>query len=181
MAVIHIFGAAGSGTTTLAAELCKRFGYEHLDTDDYFWMPSDPPYTVKRPKEERLALMKKALDRSGKSIISGSLCGWGDELIPYFNFAIRLVTSTGVRIHRLKKRELQNFGSRILEGGDMYFDHLEFLQWASEYDTGDASMRSVAMHDQWMKQLSCPYVILDGTMSLSRLTEEVALNYPIGS
>ena len=31
---IHILGASGSGTTTLAKELSKKLNYEYFDTDD---------------------------------------------------------------------------------------------------------------------------------------------------
>ena len=30
-----------------------------MDTDDYFWMPTNPPYTVKREKEKRIRLMRE--------------------------------------------------------------------------------------------------------------------------
>ena len=40
--LIHIFGASGSGTTTLAEKTSRELGYFHLDTDDYFWLPTDP-------------------------------------------------------------------------------------------------------------------------------------------
>lgn len=34
--VIHIFGASGSGTTTLVKKICEELGYTLMDTDDYF-------------------------------------------------------------------------------------------------------------------------------------------------
>ena len=40
---IHIVGASGSGTTSLAGELATRYGHRHLDTDDYFWLRTVPP------------------------------------------------------------------------------------------------------------------------------------------
>ena len=40
-------------------------------------------------------------------MISGSLVDWGDELIPLFTLAIRLVTDTEIRTTRLKEREKQ--------------------------------------------------------------------------
>lgn len=39
--VIHIFGAAGSGTTTLGMKICQELGYKLMDTDDYFWLPTE--------------------------------------------------------------------------------------------------------------------------------------------
>ena len=161
--IIHIFGASGSGTTTLAREISARFGYFHMDTDNYFWLPTNPMFTTKREKSERLALMKKDIETHEKIVISGSLCDWGYALIPYFDLAIRVVTDTETRLNRLKEREYHRFGDRIREGGDMYDEHMKFLLWASKYDTADASMRSKMKHDEWQKLLSCPIITVDGT------------------
>lgn len=34
--VIHIFGASGSGTTTLGKRIADELGFKLMDTDDYF-------------------------------------------------------------------------------------------------------------------------------------------------
>jgi adenylate kinase family enzyme len=34
---VHIFGASGSGTTTLGRTLAERLGVRFFDGDDYFW------------------------------------------------------------------------------------------------------------------------------------------------
>jgi len=161
--VIHIFGASGSGTTTLARAATERFGWRFMDTDDYFWLPTDPMYTVKRPVDERLAMMRRDIEKEGDVVISGSLCGWGDELIPYFTLCIRLSAETAVRIERLRKREREKFGARLDEGGDMYEAHLKFLDWAGRYDDGGEHMRSRKNHDLWQEKLSCPVISLNGT------------------
>ncbi len=103
--VIHIFGASGSGTTTLGKKICEELGYTQMDTDDYFWMPTEPKFTHKRPIKERVELMKNDIDKSDNVVISGSLTDWGNELIPYFTLAIRIEMKQSVRIERLKKRE----------------------------------------------------------------------------
>ena len=72
---IHIFGASGSGTSSLAVEMAARYGHRHLDTDDYFWLPTVPPYREKRPQEERLALLRRAMHECGSWALAGSLCG----------------------------------------------------------------------------------------------------------
>lgn len=166
--VIHIFGASGSGTSTLGRKIAEELGYRFMDTDDYFWLPTDPKYTKKRPKEERVRLMTEDILANENVVISGSLCGWGDSLIPYFTLAIRLYTDTDTRIARLRKREREKFGARIDLGGDMYKIHEEFIEWASRYDTGDVTMRSRAMHDEWQKNLRCPVVALNGAEDLDK-------------
>ena len=160
--VIHIFGASGSGTSTLGREIANRLGYRFMDTDDYFWMPTDPKYTLKRPVEERIAQMRRDIEEADNVVISGSLVDWGDELIPLFTLAIRLKTETAIRIERLKRRERAAFGSRLDIGGDMYQNHQAFLEWAAAYDTGDTNMRSSAKHDVWQKLLDCELLILNG-------------------
>jgi adenylate kinase family enzyme len=62
--VIHILGASGSGTTTLGKAICERYGYTHLDTDDFFWLPTDPKFTMKREPSERRRLLSKAIDKA---------------------------------------------------------------------------------------------------------------------
>ena len=128
--IIHIYGAAGSGTSTLGRKICKELGYKFMDTDDYFWLPTNPQYTVKREKSERIRLMRKEMETAENVVISGSLVDWGDELIPFFDLAIRVVTDTNLRMERLKKRERKKFGDRIMPGGDMYEHHLDFMKWA---------------------------------------------------
>ncbi len=171
--VIHIYGASGSGTSTLGRKISEELGYKFMDTDDYFWLPTNPQYTVKRSKGERLDLMKKDISENDNVVISGSLVDWGDELIPMFTLAIRLVTDTEVRVARLKLREKQNFGERIMPGGDMYENHMEFIEWAREYDTGSVDMRSKAKHDEWQKLLHCKQIVLDGADDLEENFKKV--------
>lgn len=171
--VIHIYGASGSGTSTLGRKICEELGYEFMDTDDYFWFPTNPRYTKKRSKEERLALMKKDISEKDNVVISGSLVDWGDELIPLFTLAIRLVTDTEIRITRLKAREKQKFGERIMSGGDMYTNHMEFIEWARKYDTGSVNMRSKAKHDEWQKLLMCKQIVLNGADDLEENFKKV--------
>ena len=160
--IIHIYGASGCGTTTLGKKICDELGFYHMDTDDYFWMPTDPKFTQKRPVKERIELMLNDINRYKNVVISGSLVDWGDELIPYFTLAIRLDTESSLRISRLQKREKERFGSRIEPNGDMYQQHLDFIEWAKMYDTGGTEMRSKAKHDQWQKHIHCQHLYLNG-------------------
>ena len=111
--VIHIYGASGSGTTTLAKYLRDQRGFFFMDSDDYYWLPVEPPYTRKRNPEERLRLMRQDIDRAEKAVISGSLTGWGDELIPLFTLAVRLETDTDIRIRAIPTRDIPTRDIRI--------------------------------------------------------------------
>ena len=173
--IIHIYGASGSGTSTLGRYISDKLGYLFMDVDDYFWEPTDPPYTVKRSFEKRLELMKKDIATSDQIVISGSLVDWGDELIPLFTTVIRLETDMEIRIDRLRKREKENFGERIELGGDMYQNHKDFIEWAASYDDGGLDIRSKAKHDEWQKLLKCKQILLDGSKSLEYNFNQIKL------
>lgn len=169
--VVHIFGASGSGTSTLGKRLSELLGYKWMDTDDYFWVPTDPPFTTQREKSERVRLMREDIEKYENVVLSGSLSGWGDALIPEFTLVVRIVIDKELRLERIKKRERERFGDRIAPGGDMYEHHLEFMDWASKYDTAGVNMRSKAKHDEWQKLLTCPLVVVDGAGDLEKNCE----------
>lgn len=171
--VIHIFGASGSGTTTLGKKICDELGYTLMDTDDYFWLPTEPKFTLKRPIKERVELMTRDINRSENVVISGSLTDWGDILIPYFTLAIRIELEHNLRIERLIKREKERYGSRIELDGDLYQKHIEFVEWAKSYDNGGMDIRSKKKHDEWQKLLTCEVLYLDGADTLQNNYEKV--------
>ncbi|MBO4290107.1 MAG: AAA family ATPase [Lachnospiraceae bacterium] len=162
--VIHIFGSAGAGTSTLGRALSNKLRYFFMDTDAYYWAPVDPPFSVKREPAKRVELMQKDIDGHDNVVISGALSGWGDVLIPEFTLAVRVETETSIRIERLRKRERDQFGSRIDPGGDMQKIYEDFIEWAARYDEGGLEIRSKARHDEWQKKLQCPVVLLDGSL-----------------
>lgn len=172
---LHIFGASGSGATTLARTLAERCGWLHLDTDDFYWLPSEPPYLHKRTPQQRVALIREQLEQAPSWILSGSLCSWGEALIPAFSHALFLRLDDTERMHRLHQREVARYGGRIEPGGDMHSQSQAFLDWASGYEQGDLHTRSLLMHETWIEQqLDCPLLRLDSThASPARLAEQV--------
>src|ERR1017187_7546418 len=78
--LILITGASGSGTSTLGAALAKELGIAHLDADDYYWMPTTPPFTTKRDRAERLALALRDVRAKQSAVVAGSVMEWGLEL-----------------------------------------------------------------------------------------------------
>lgn len=43
---LHLFGASGSGVTTLGHKLCQVMNMPYFDTDAYHWVPVYPPITI---------------------------------------------------------------------------------------------------------------------------------------
>jgi adenylate kinase family enzyme len=171
---IHITGASGSGTTTLGLALSERLRVTHFETDDYFWTPSDPPFEEPCPMPERLDRLAGDLDLAPGWVLSGSLCGWGDPLIPRFDLVVFLLVPTGVRLARLRDREQQSFGRAALApGGRMHANHAAFLEWAASYDAGGLDARSLARHTAWLAALRRPVVRFEGEIAVEKQVEAV--------
>jgi len=163
---IHILGASGSGTSTLAKAIAKEYGYKHFDTDDYYWLPVEEPFTKVRPIEERIDLLLTDLRSHTRWVLSGSLCGWGDLFIPYFDLVIFLWLPKDIRMQRLQARETSRYGGDITIGGKRYESHQKFMDWASKYDEAGMEMRSKALHEEWLAALPCQVARLEGTITV---------------
>lgn len=108
---VHILGASGSGTTTLAKALATHLGCPHYDADSYFWLPSDPPFQHIRDVEPRRVMLSADLEKPGGWVLSGSLCGWGDIYIPLFGLVVFLRIPHELRMARLAAREVARCAS----------------------------------------------------------------------
>ncbi|MYL47818.1 hypothetical protein GLV94_19460 [Virgibacillus halodenitrificans] len=170
---IHILGAAGSGTSTLGASLSKVLTHKHLDTDDYFWISK---FTAQRQVTERIKMLKKDLSIYQKWILSGALCGWGDEFKSYFDLVVFLWIPQDIRLQRLQEREFQRYGNEILAGGSKHDQSEVFLEWASLYDNAGMEVRSKTLHEHWMTDLSCPILRIEGNYSVEEQVN-IVLNY----
>jgi adenylate kinase family enzyme len=82
---IHIFGASGSGTTTLGKALANTFSVAFFDADDYFWQKTEPPFTLKVPTEQRIRNLQSDLEKAKNWVLSGSLVGWGIQVQKVYN------------------------------------------------------------------------------------------------
>ncbi|MBW0157790.1 adenylate kinase [Sedimentimonas flavescens] len=169
---VYITGAAGSGTSSLGRALAESLGVPHLDTDDFYWAPSDPPFTLKRPVPERLSLMAQAAGPDGGWVLSGSADSWGDGFIAGADLIVFLVTPTPVRLMRIRKREIAKFGDRVREGGDMHRNHGAFLTWAASYDDPYFGGRSLQRHRNWLEGQTTPVLELSGARPTAELAQE---------
>lgn len=171
---IHLMGASGSGVTTLGRALAGRLALPHHDCDDYFWLPTAPPYQTTRPAADRLRLMREMFLPRHDWVLSGTLTGWGDELVAYFDFVVFVVTPRELRLQRLRAREAMHFGvDAVAPGGWRHEEAEAFVEWASHYEAGDREGRSLAKHEAWIARLPCPVVRVDGTRPVAQLVEQL--------
>ncbi|NOJ43462.1 hypothetical protein [Bradyrhizobium australiense] len=170
---IHVMGASGAGVTSLGRALASALAISHHDTDDYFWLPTEPPYRHIRDVAERLKLMQAVFLPRAAWILSGSLNGWGDVLSPHFDVVVFLTTPREIRLQRLRAREATRFGTEaVAAGGWRHAETEEFIEWASGYEDGNVS-RTQAKHQAWLAKLPCPVLRMDGSRPLPELVAEV--------
>jgi hypothetical protein len=162
-------GASGSGTTTLGRALAGILGFGFLDVDDYYWLPTKPPYLSPRPKEQRLPLILKDLRQYESAVVSGSIMEWGPELEDSFDLIVFLYLDAAIRVQRLIHREKKEVGHA----------ELDFLIWASQYDSGPKSGgRSLARHQKWLGQRTCKVIKLEGDLTVQRRCDLVLAALP---
>ena len=169
---IYITGASCAGVTTLGQNLANQLAMPHVDVDDFYWMPTNPPFTTKRPASERVPLIQQAFG-GDEWVLTGSCMGWGDALIAAVDLIVFIVTPTPVRLVRLAAREKERFGERIAPGGDMHEIHIAFREWASKYDDPSFSGRNRAWHEAWLSGQTAPVLRVDGTNRAEKMVADV--------
>jgi adenylate kinase family enzyme len=171
---IHITGASGAGVTTIGRALADALALPHHDTDDYYWVPTIPPYKVKRPVHDRLRLMHEVFVPRADWVLSGAIDGWGGALTEMIDLVVFVSTPTDIRLARLREREARHFGvEATAEGGWRHSDTEEFVDWASHYDRGSREGRSRSRHEAWLAALKCPVVRVDGSCPLNEIVADV--------
>lgn len=157
-----MLGASGSGVTTLGRALADALAAPHHDTDDYYWVPTTPPFQTTRDIPDRLRLMHELFVGRSEWVLSGSVESWGDTLMPLFDLVVYLYVPTDIRLTRLREREARRG-----------FVDEDFIEWAAHYDDGTREGRNRQRHEAWMSRLSCPVLRLDGTFPTADLVEAV--------
>jgi hypothetical protein len=166
---LHVLGASGAGTTTLARALADHWSVPHADADDYFWMPTDPPYVVKRPEADRLALMRSVFLPREAWVLSGSMLGWGESVVALCDAVVFLTLDPDERVRRLTVRETHR-----LEGQDEDPEAwTAFLDWARGYDDPTFEGRSRVAHEAWLESLDRPVLRLDSALTREELRDAV--------
>jgi adenylate kinase family enzyme len=167
--IINIFGSSGSGSTTLARIIALKYQYLHIDVDDALWEETDPPFTIRRSDLEAKNYILSKLGKSKKTVISGSLIGFGDDIKKSINLFVFINLDIETRINRIEKRERERFGKRVLPGGDLYQQHREFLEWVSNYETNPEYIRSRKQHLLWLDDVKVPVLKVTEELSIEEL------------
>lgn len=160
-----IFGSAGSGKTTLGRLVAQEMGYPYFDLDDYIWRRDTAvPFTAMYSRQEKAERLMRDISAHEHFVMAGSMDSFHAPFDPLFDLAAHIDADVPLRLERIHRRELAQYGARIEPGGDMYEEHRRFLEAAARYD-GDASPCRKT-HLSWARTLPCPVLYLDGAQPL---------------
>lgn len=162
---LNIVGASGSGTTTLADAVARAQGWTHLDVDDFYWVPTDPPFQEKLPVDVRQAALASAAARHDDVVVSGSLVSWGDRWSKTFDLVVFLYIPVETRIARLRERERARYGARLDEDPQAAARSAEFLAWSRRYEEPTFEGRSLSVHRRWLETVSGTVLSIEGDTS----------------
>ncbi len=166
---LYIVGASGSGTTTLGRAVATAWSVPHADSDDYFWLPSDPPYVQARPVKDRVDLMLSMFVPRAAWVLSGSVNAWADLVLRQCDAVVFLSLDPAVRLSRTRQRELIRREGEDIDSAA--FD--EFMHWSQSYDDPQFHGRNRAKHEAWLDTLNCPVLRLVSSRSVPELCEAV--------
>ena len=161
---VLITGASGSGTTTLGRALSREPKVVFFDVDDYFWLPTEPPYQQERHPSARLSLLVADLAKVPHSVASGSVIHWGRELEDSFSLIVFLTLPAELRLARLREREVGRFGRA----------DSKFLESAAQYDEGHSDVNSRTGDERWLAERSCPVLRIEGDVPVPERAARVA-------
>lgn len=180
---ISLFGLNGSGKSTIAHTLAKRIDYFEIDVEDYYFpeqrksrewaMDNDKimvteylgniPFSIPRTKEKVQNALMKDIQLHQKFIISGVTMNWKEDILSRIDIAFWVQTPLEERLKRIKMREERRFGERVLPGGDMYMQQMDFRKVVENRDSKTI--------EESAKRLKCPIIVLDGTISVEENLE----------
>ena len=172
---IAIIGLNGAGKSTLAHVLAKKLHYFEIDVEDYYFPEqrssrinalegrtsadvSFIPYLSPRAKSEVEFAIRKDINCNPQFVLSGVSLNWSESILSQIDIVFYLHVPLSERLRRIRSREAQRFGSRILPGGDMYEQHNEFLNKIEN--------RSEQEITRSLEKLSCPVVNVEEILPL---------------
>lgn len=182
---IAIFGLNGGEKSTLTHALAKQTGYFEMDVEDYYFpeqkdsrrwaLENDSvihtehlgelPFSKPRSKSEVQAAIIEDVKKHPEFIISGVTMNWSEEILSCIDIAFWIQTPLEESLKRIHEREKKRFGERVLAGGDMYTQQMEFHKVVKNRDS-----KAV---EECAEKFKCPVIVIDGTVSVSKNLEKM--------
>ena len=97
-------------------------------------------------------------------------CDYGNTINAMYDCIIYIKVPLEIRLNRVKQRGINNFGDRVLEGGDMYEQERNFYDFVAT--------RTMEKTDTWLRSMKCPIIFVDGTEPIANNAKMIIENIP---
>lgn len=173
---IIIIGPSGSGKTTLGRAVAEQLGYPYFNVDDYIWRKDTArPYTVMYSRNEKIEGLTNAVIPYEHFVMAGSMSSFHQTFDDMFEMMVLLYVEPDLRVERVHKRAIERFGERVLKDGDMYENHMKFLEYNREYEgNGSPNLKE---QKEWMNSVNCIRMELDGADSIKKNANKIVARW----
>lgn len=132
--------------------------------NDYHFEKPEIPYTIERSHEDCLNLMLADIEKCNSFVLS-AVTGDFSKKISSMMIAVFMSAPLKTRMEHIGQREYEKYGERICEGGDMYEQHLKFVNFAR--------LHHLSNNDKWAETLNCPVIGMDGTKDYRQTAADI--------
>ena len=123
------------------------------------------PFSKPRTKQEVQDAILEDIKMIEKFILSGVAMNWNEEILSLIDIAFWVQTLMEERLRRIQAREVNRFGARVLEGGDMFAQQEAFRKVVENRDS--------KFVEESARKLQCPVIVLDGTLPIAKNIENI--------
>lgn len=157
---ILVCGLNGVGKSTFGRALAAQLKFHFIDSEELFFSSADPdsPYSAPRPRAEAIAVLERTLEDCDNFVLAAVKGDYGSRTVSEYRCVVLLEAPGEIRMRRVVDRSFQRFGERMLPGGDLYEQELNFFAAVSNRDE-----RYVL---DWVRNLNCPMIRVDGTRTI---------------
>lgn len=154
---ILICGLNGCGKSTLGIALAQELNYHFIDNEYLFFSRKETkqPYTNPRSHEEAKSLFSHEINEHPNFVFSAVIGNYCENVNELYQCIVYITAPKAVRSTRVRQRSFQKFGARMLPGGDLYEAEEAFFAFAEN--------RSEEYVENWLKNVKCPLIRVDGT------------------
>ena len=153
---ILVCGLNGSGKSTFGRRLAERLGVVLIDREALCFpnAGADDPYAAPRTPEQVMDALIAAVEAHPDFVLVSVRGSCGEQVERRLSCAVLVEAPRVLRLQRVWLRSYRKFGSRMLEGGDLY-------------DAEEAFFRMVAGRretepEEWLRGLRIPVLRLSG-------------------